>query len=329
MPQSAPETLSWTFPGAPFRIQLHSGALSKLRVSIAEAETTEEIGGVLLGSADMPAARLDITDVILIRSVSASGRYKLDTSEVERLRNQTLHAGNDQQLPVVGYFRTQVHGALDLRETELELVKHYFGDPTDVVLLIQPARRTAGFFCWCGDFFTPVSLMDFAFEGSDPIPDAGHLHPVEELPRPPAPIVTPKQSYFSRVILATGLAVLAVAIMHGPVTSVPASNTHAPPTTQPAISNNISSNGEPRENTSNSSERLDRNPSPVPSTAGVPLPKHAGPANRRKYVKSSDLSKRSAWRPEPPKTAPVLPDPDLHHATLKPEVTPKAIYVWR
>lgn len=339
MPQTAAETLSWTFPAAPFSINLQISAMKKLQVAIAQEETVEEIGGVLLGSADISSAKVDITDFIRIRSVAApGGRYTLDTTEVERLRNQQVDSESEPQISVIGYFRTQVQSALDLRETELDLVKRHFADPTNVVLLIQTERKTAGFFCWCGDFFTPVSFKDFAFDALSPVPDVGRQHPIEGPVRPPAPSLAPSQSYFNRAVLATGLAILTVALMFRPTASVITSRPHQS-TVQPSLPNRTPFQPELREKSVYYAGQVDGEaPLAPPSTAATRPSEHppsaqhqlAGIAkmNPDRQKNSNSLSQPGVKGPDASRTLTSLTKfTPLSTETRTDQV--KVGYVWR
>jgi hypothetical protein len=155
--------LSWSYAGAPFSIHAPLLVVQRLQTAIGQHGETEA-GGVLLGMADLSRSRVEIRDFTFVPSSASDGVYELDIEQLQRLQ---FPAGS-----VIGYFRTHPQGALELRASELDLVKRHFADPTNVVLLIQPRRKTAGFFFWCGDFFTPVSFRDFTFEvpASAPIP---------------------------------------------------------------------------------------------------------------------------------------------------------------
>ena len=208
------EILTWSFPGAPFRILLPIAVMRKLDVAIAERGCSRETGGVLLGFVNAAQSSIEIDDFVCIGSAAGSqSGYLLNPDELPRVQNQTDAGGVARQ--VLGYFRTQLRGDLELREAELDLVKQHFADPANIVLLIHPAQKTAGFFFWCGDFFTPASFQDFRFEATQ----AGVDAPVQEEP-PSAPRLPShrgvSESLVARATLATGLAVLTVAFTRGP-----------------------------------------------------------------------------------------------------------------
>jgi hypothetical protein len=156
---------SWTFPGAPIRINIPLGLISRLQAELNEHEDLAnsspgaEIGGVLLGHQTAPST-LDIDDYVWVSSEEPAGSpYHLARSELGFLRSV-------YDAPV-GYFRTQSEDNLYLREEEIDFVGKHFRDRTDVVLLIRtsPEPYTAGFFFWTKEgVFAPLSLMDFPLD---------------------------------------------------------------------------------------------------------------------------------------------------------------------
>jgi hypothetical protein len=157
---------SWTFPGAPIRVNIPLDIISRLRAefdqdeNLANGTSGAEVGGVLLGHQETPTT-LDIDDYIWVAAEERPARrYHLNPSELEILRSVYTS-------PPVGYFRTQSEDNLQLRDEEIGFVGEHFRDPTNVVLLIRtsPRQYTAGFFFWMGEgVFTPVSFMDFPLD---------------------------------------------------------------------------------------------------------------------------------------------------------------------
>jgi len=156
---------SWTFPGAPIRINISLDLISRLRAeldqrqNLANGTSRAEVGGVLLGHQDTPMT-LVIDDYVWVTSEEQpSGRYHLDPSELRLLRSIYSEP--------VGYFRTQSEDGLHLKDEEIDFVGKHFRDPTDVVLLIRnsPQQYTAGFFFWMeAGVFAPFSFMDFPLD---------------------------------------------------------------------------------------------------------------------------------------------------------------------
>src|ERR1700720_3869469 len=171
------DSFTWTFPGAPVRINIRFDLISRLQTELNRHKRSDqdasnvEIGGVLLGHEGRGPTTEEIHDCIRIPGeYQSDGLYALDVSELERLRQ--ADSGPEKRavhgLSVVGYFRTQSKDALRLRDAEIELVRKRFSDPSSVVLLIETSREQneAGFFFWNRNTLIPFSLMNFPFDAA-------------------------------------------------------------------------------------------------------------------------------------------------------------------
>jgi hypothetical protein len=152
----------WEFPGSPLRINISLGVISRLRADLDQheglASGTTQVGGVLLGRRNTPGT-LEIDDYVWVSSEGPQSEYSVNLEALERLRLVYTF--------VVGYFRTHSDDDLRLRDEEITFIRNHFGDPTDVVLLIQTSREpyTAGFFFWMTqDVLAPLSFMDFPLD---------------------------------------------------------------------------------------------------------------------------------------------------------------------
>ena len=163
------DSFTWTFPGAPVRINIRFELISRLQTELNRHKRSDtdasyvEIGGVLLGREGRAPTTVEIHDYIRIPCGHPSdGLYALNVSELERLRQARAVRG----LSVVGYFRTQSKDPLRLRDAEIELIRKQFPDPSNVVLLIETSREQneAGFFFWNRNTLIPVSLMNFPLD---------------------------------------------------------------------------------------------------------------------------------------------------------------------
>src|SRR5712691_2632539 len=170
------DSFTWTFPGAPLRINIRFGLISRLQTELSRQV---EIGGVLLGRKGRAPATVELRDFIRIACENPSdGLYALNVSELERLRQtdsgleeHTAHGSGlfcnwYAGLSVVGYFRTQSKDVLRLRDAEIGLVRKRFPDPSSVVLLTETGRRQneAGFFF--PNTSVPFSFMNFPFDAA-------------------------------------------------------------------------------------------------------------------------------------------------------------------
>ncbi len=157
---------TWTFPGAPIRIEIDLELVARLEavvIGTSKNSGMNEIGGVLLGTVQSPST-IQVNDYALIEAEPDSKRgYVADTLELER-----LCSGNDRartNLQVVGYFRTQREPALELRSEEMKTIRRHFSDSRQVVLLIRSSAEqcNAGFLFWDGGVLSPFSFLEFPF----------------------------------------------------------------------------------------------------------------------------------------------------------------------
>jgi TonB family protein len=156
-------SFTWTFPGAPLRINIPFELIARLKADMSTTESDDvpkvEIGGILLGNPGK--STVEIRDYVLaFRGQHSPVHYSVNVAVLEILRQA------DSALSVVGYFRTQSEGTLQLREDEVELIGKHFREPSDVVLLLQTSCEpdNAGFLCWNEGVFLPYSFMEFPFD---------------------------------------------------------------------------------------------------------------------------------------------------------------------
>jgi hypothetical protein len=222
------DSFTWTFPGAPVRINIRFDLISRLQTELSQHKGSDkdasnvEIGGVLLGHKGRAPTTVEIHDCIRIPcEYQSDGLYTLNVSELERLRQ--VDSGLEERavhgLSVVGYFRTQSKDVLRLRDAEIELVRKRFPDPSSVVLLIETSREQneAGFFFWNRNTLIPFSLMNFPVDAALLRrwatrhliePSALASEEVEEAP--PEPEIAAKRGHRDSLSLRTRLAAGAV-----------------------------------------------------------------------------------------------------------------------
>jgi hypothetical protein len=160
-------------------------------------------------------------------------------------------------------------------------------------------------------------------------------HPIEASVRLPSVSLVPSQSYLNRAVLATGLAIVTVAVMYGPAIGSLARKIHEL-TAQPGL--HTTRHVEPREMNADSPKRVDDESPPAPASTlrNTPpalsrgnFPADATGVSSNRSVKRNAPSQRAAsLHPQPPIPASVLPIPDFHQLT-EPKGVPKAVYVWR
>jgi hypothetical protein len=202
---SAPDYYTWTFPGAPVRIHLRLSVVERLSREVRRAfasvpSYSAEIGGLLLGTADLYASHIiEITDfepfLCEYRSshkfvLSAADRNKLDKTLAE---HRAAPAG---QHKIVGYYRSHVGDGLSLSQDDLSIVQAYFSDPASVFLLVKPSSdgsASAGFFFWDkGHIDSEFTFLEFPFDA--PQLTGARVKPTWADSPPDLPLETPESA---------------------------------------------------------------------------------------------------------------------------------------
>ena len=197
---SAQEIYTWTFPGAPVRIQLHLNVVESLGREVKRAfesvpSHSVEIGGILYGIADFAASpTIEIKDFEpFLCEYRSDHRFMLSDSDHRKLERllAARRADGPEALSVVGYYRAHIGEGLSLRSEDLTVAQAHFFDPANVFLLVKPApdgSMSAGFFFWDkGRIDADFTYLEFPF-------DARQLTGARHKPAPPAdlePMSTP------------------------------------------------------------------------------------------------------------------------------------------
>jgi hypothetical protein len=169
-----PDFYSWSFPGAPVRIQLSLEVVARLGAEVQEARRPPnpvEVGGVLLGRTDPnQPSTIQIWEFQAVVCLHRKGgAYELCPECRLKLERVIANASQqDSRLRVVGYYRSTLDDDLRLNDRDLSLVHKYFAEPSHVVLLIRPTEAgppTAGFFFWDnGQLNADFTFLDFPFD---------------------------------------------------------------------------------------------------------------------------------------------------------------------
>src|SRR5579872_4420677 len=159
-PTSAPEAYTWTFPGAPVRIQLHLNVVESLGREVRRAfesvpSHSVEIGGILYGNADFAASPIiEIKDFEpFLCEYRADHKFILSDSDRRKLDRLLAARRGDgpEALAVLGYYRAHIGEGLNLRPEDLAVAQGHFFDPANIFLLVKPSAdgsASAGFFFW-------------------------------------------------------------------------------------------------------------------------------------------------------------------------------------
>src|SRR5436190_23980886 len=163
----APAEYVWKFPGSPIRIHIPLDVISQLRSQLnlertAEPENACECGGLLLGAVEN--SRVHITDFEPFSLEPGQRNFIL--SEAQKLQLEKVIAGRrgkTKTAAVVGYYRSDLRGGIQLRAQDLALIDTLFVERSDVFLVICSSdmgnSMVGCFFRVGGLIFEVVSFM--------------------------------------------------------------------------------------------------------------------------------------------------------------------------
>jgi|SRR5579863_6264204 len=185
--------LAWDPEGSPVSIHMHPRVVDGIAHDVGEGIGTptigvpgREIGGLLLGRV-VPGARLSVW-IERYQRISCEHRFGpqfiLDGNEIKALEaaaNSILAAG---ELAVVGLYRSHARPGFQLEESDFELIRRYFGDPSDLILLIKSKNRndiSGQFLAWDAEHGAHLVGPEITFrDGAAPVDQAPA--PVPEAP---------------------------------------------------------------------------------------------------------------------------------------------------
>ena len=174
---AAPGFYTWTFPGAPVRVQLQMSVVEDLGREVLRAfesvpSHSVEIGGILLGAADF--ATSPIVEIKAIEPFLCEYRpdHRFILSDADRRKLEKLLAARKTEpqdgLAVVGYYRSHLGEGIRMSPEDLALAQALFYDPADVFLVVKPAADrslSAGFFFWDnGRIDSEFTFLEFPFD---------------------------------------------------------------------------------------------------------------------------------------------------------------------
>jgi proteasome lid subunit RPN8/RPN11 len=122
------------------------------------SDTVHEVGGALVGEVRYDAERAQ-TYVVIQETLPAAFTDSSET-HLTFTRDTLIDFSNriDALFPdkrIVGWYHTHPRLGVFLSGYDTFLHRHFFPDPTQVALVIDPYYRKAGFFCW-----QPDALLD-------------------------------------------------------------------------------------------------------------------------------------------------------------------------
>ena len=131
--------------GIPVSIHMHPGVVDGIARDVIEGMETlsrlrPEVGGLLLGrvtAGPRPAVWIE-----QYQRISCGHRFGpqfiLDTGEITALEEAAKNILATGELAVVGLYRTNTRPRFQLEESDFELIRRYFSDLSDLILLIRP-----------------------------------------------------------------------------------------------------------------------------------------------------------------------------------------------
>ncbi len=135
----------WDPAGSPVSIHMHLEAVAGLVRDVTEGVKSLprrglEVGGLLLGRVE--AGERPTVWIERYQRISCEHKFgpqfvldEADKAELEKAAAGILEGG---ELAVVGLYRSHTREGFQLDEPDFDLVRRYFSDPSDLILLIKP-----------------------------------------------------------------------------------------------------------------------------------------------------------------------------------------------
>jgi hypothetical protein len=152
------EYFDWDPSGSPFSVHMHIRAVNGIERDIIDGfgslpRRTLEIGGLLLGRVE--SGDRAIVWVEQYQPIACNHRFGpqfvLDDEDAVALENAAAAILQAGELAVVGLYRSHTRSGFQLEESDFDLIRRYFSDPSDLILLIKPksVRDLSGkFYAW-------------------------------------------------------------------------------------------------------------------------------------------------------------------------------------
>ena len=156
-------------------------------VEHAASDLDREVGGVLVGEVQFDSLRSQT--YIVIQDIIPAPFTNSGETHVTFTQNTLVHLNNqmEDQFPgkrIVGWYHTHPRFGVFMSGHDTFLHRHFFSDPTQVALVVDPCHGNAGFFCWQNNrALDPAHYIGF-YELSDvsdeSIVEWNNLSPVAE-----------------------------------------------------------------------------------------------------------------------------------------------------
>jgi proteasome lid subunit RPN8/RPN11 len=148
---------AWDPPESPFPVFMHQRA-TRFVTAHAVHNANREVGGLLLGHINQTQDGLVypvITHAIAARFATEARGHLTFTHQtwLDLIRQREEHFPNRE---VIGWYHTHPGLGIFLSDWDLLIQRHFFRQPWQVALVIDPRQIAAGFFVWAnGDVLDP------------------------------------------------------------------------------------------------------------------------------------------------------------------------------
>ena len=188
------EYFEWEPKGSPVSIRMHRDTIDAISRDVTDAWKTLarpvlETGGLLLGrveAGERPKVWIERYQRVECRHKSGP-RFVLDEEDTAGLEKAAADVLSSGETAVVGFYRSHLRDGLQLEESDFDLIRRYFSDAADLILLIKPENPST----MSGQFFvhgagTGGSAVGpaFPFHGHPPVGAAEEPFHAEATPRP-------------------------------------------------------------------------------------------------------------------------------------------------
>ncbi len=187
------EYFDWEPEGSPVSIHMHRDTIDAISRDVTDAWKTLarpvlETGGLLLGRVEpgeRPKVWIERYQRVECRH-KAGPRFVLDEEDTAGLEKAAADVLSSGETAVVGFYRSHLRDGLQLEDSDYDLVRRYFSDAADLILLIKPESP----FTMSGQFFVHgtgtggvAAGAAFPFHGHPLVGAAEEPRPAEPTPR--------------------------------------------------------------------------------------------------------------------------------------------------
>jgi len=142
--------LEWDPEGSPVSIHMSPGVAEGIAHDSVE-NTNEETGGLLLGQVEAgphPAVWIERYQQLPRTREGGGGEFILDSEEIAALESAAGGIVAAGEFAVVGLYRSHRRPGFQLEGPDFDLMRRYFRDPSDLILLVRPgnAKEVTGRF---------------------------------------------------------------------------------------------------------------------------------------------------------------------------------------